>query len=93
MPCKCREELEEKLLKHFKEQNQDAKEHEATLKGYVFTFGKRTYMNRTYMKGAMPIELTAEFPLKKGEFRRKTEKQSMLFSYCPFCGKKYDEVE
>lgn len=87
--CGCRKDIEKKLLDRFIEQAPQATEHKASLTGYAFMFSN----NRLDMKGCMPLELTAKFPLKKGGVKQKTTKQSMMFSYCPFCGEKYPVTE
>ena len=84
MSCDCREDIEAKLLARFKEQAPDAKEHAAELKGYGMVIREKIVTI-----GCMPIEMTAEHPLKNGGFKRKIDRQSMFFNYCPFCGKKY----
>ena len=84
MSCNCRQELEEKLLERFKEQEPDAKDHCVSLNKYVFTFGK------CLEKGCFTIELEALFLLKNGKKKLKKSKQSMLFTYCPFCAQPYD---
>lgn len=89
MACDCRKELEAKLLERFKTQTPGAKSHEAQLKGYsIALFG-----DAWSLVGVMPIELIAEHPLKKGGFRVKRETSNMIFTYCPFCGKKYNEAK
>lgn len=92
MSCKCRNDIEKNLLDRFKDQNPEAKEHSAELKGYAFSMSGGIN-GRMVMKGVMPIELTADFPLKKGGFKRRTVKQSMMFNYCPFCGKKHESQQ
>lgn len=84
MNCTCKSDIEAKLLERFRQERPDVNKHEAELKGYGLVIGETLES-----KGFMPLELTAEFPLKKGGFKRKTEKQSMFFNYCPFCGEKY----
>lgn len=54
------------------------------LMGYAFILG-----SEVQEKGVMQMEVTAKFPLKKGGEKAKTTKQSMIFTYCPFCGAKY----
>jgi len=39
------------------------------------------------------MELSAKFPLRNGGFKEKTQKQNMMFNYCPFCGEKYPVKE
>lgn len=82
--CDCRETIESKLLARFKEQAPDAKNHEASLKGYRLILGASVRE-----VGCMPIELTADRPLKRGGYKPKTDRMSMCFTFCPFCGEKY----
>ena len=83
--CDCRKRIEEKLKDRFVEQSPEAKEHEAKLTGYAILFGETLHE-----KGVMNAELKASFPLKKGGEKQKTIKHSMIFTFCPFCGVKYD---
>jgi len=83
--CNCRTDLEARLLERFKEAEPLATGHEVKLTGYAFIFGKQLRM-----VGVMPIEQTADFPLKKGGTKRKSVKCSMQFTHCPFCGDKYE---
>ncbi|WKJ88786.1 hypothetical protein QZJ86_12210 [Methylomonas montana] len=85
--CNCRADIEEMLLARFIEQSPEATEHKASLTGYGFLFSG----TGLEMKGCMPFETTAKFPLKKGGVKAKTQKQSMMFNYCPFCGEKYPD--
>lgn len=83
--CNCHNDIEKSLTERAVEKHPEATDHNVSLKGYAFLFGKTVEM-----KGVMPFEFTANFPLKKGGFRRKVEKSSMVFTYCPFCGIKYE---
>lgn len=85
--CDCRPRIEGKLLDKFRTQFPDATEHRIKLTGYALIFGKELTE-----KGCMPIEQTAKFPLKKGGAKEKVQKISMMFTFCPFCGTKYDQV-
>lgn len=82
--CDCRETIESKLLACFKEQAPDAQNHKASLNGYGFVLGASVRE-----VGCMPIELTADRPLKRGGYKPKTDRMSMFFTFCPFCGEKY----
>jgi hypothetical protein len=84
--CDCKRNVEAKLLARAKEMHPDATGHEVKLAGYAFIFGKTVQL-----KGCMPFEFRAEFPLKKGGTKHKTEKTNMMFTFCPWCGVKYDE--
>lgn len=83
--CDCKNDIESKLLDRFKNYAPDAKSHEVRLAGYTIIITDGGLV----LKGCMPIELSADRPLKKGGFKHKKETQQMIFSYCPFCGRKY----
>jgi len=84
MNCNCRDELEAKLVENFKAHAPEATDHKAKLRGYGFAL----IGNRMEMRGYMEVEAKATYQLKKGGSKEKTIKQSMFFSYCPFCGAK-----
>ena len=86
MSCTCRKDIEEKLLARFKAQSPEANAHEVDLQGYTLILG-----DNLVCKGYMPIKATASFPLKKGGFKEKKIMQNMIFTFCPFCGVKYDQ--
>lgn len=86
--CNCRTEIEKRLTEKFAQDEPEAREHKARLTGYALLFGETLKE-----KGAMPIELTAIFPLKKGGEKEKKSKSNMIFTYCPFCGEKYDNTD
>lgn len=87
--CKCRSEIEAKLTEHFKEKQPAATAHRAVLMGYALGIGAESLS--MYTVGCMPIELTAKYPMKGGTLQKqKTTKQSMFFTFCPFCGEKYE---
>lgn len=82
--CECRNQIEAQLLERFKTSTPDASDHHVSLQGYGFarvgnTLSMRPFMSYTY---------SADHPLKKGGSKHKTQKGSMMFSFCPFCGEK-----
>jgi hypothetical protein len=83
--CDCRSQLEHQLLERFKEKAPEATNHRAALTGFVLLFDPKKVIS----KGAMPLELTATYPQKNGGVKRRTTKQQMIFSFCPFCGEPY----
>lgn len=84
--CECKKEIEAKLLSRFKEQHPEGKDHELTLQGYSLIFG-----DEPYTCGYMVVEGTVKLPLKtKPTMKSKKIKQNMMFTYCPFCGEKYE---
>lgn len=84
--CNCRKDIEAKLLTRFKSTAPCATDHSASLTGYTLVLGAAITE-----KGCMSIELTAKHPLKKGGVKSKTDRSQMIFTYCPFCGEKYDK--
>jgi hypothetical protein len=87
MACSCKTSIEGKLLTRFIEQSPDASKHEVELTGYALILDDA--MNMT-LKGCMKIEATADHPLRKGGVKRKVQQQNMVFTFCPFCGVKYE---
>jgi len=82
--CDCRKKLEIKLNDRLIDQKPESKNHQSKLTGYTLILG-----DELQEKGFMEAIFTSEDPLKKGGFRVKKIKQNILFSYCPFCGEKY----
>jgi hypothetical protein len=64
----------------------EATAHKVELKGFALLLGATLKE-----KACMEMVLTAEYPLKKGGTRQKHTKQTLIFTYCPFCGRNYDE--
>lgn len=90
MTCNCKKEIEAKLLAKAIAQYPEATEHKASLsKGYSLIIDKQSGECRDVAR--MPLEITAMFPLRNGNVKSKTIKMSMFFSFCPFCGVKYEE--
>lgn len=82
MQCTCREDLEKKLLARFKEDNPDSTEHRVELTGYALIIGERLEQYPV-----MKIKASHVVTAKNGNQREKKVEQSMICSYCPFCGK------
>lgn len=81
--CDCKEKLEVKLKERFEAQHPEAKEHEASLSKMYGLFLKD---NTLSYQPHSEFTLTAKFPLKKGGFKEKNIRSSIVFNYCPFCG-------
>ena len=84
--CECRADIEAKLTKRHVEQNPSATEHSAHLMGYGFGI---TGDNKVLETISMPVEMRSTVIVKTtGIAKRKVDKLSMFFSFCPFCGEK-----
>lgn len=84
--CDCRKRVEKKMLEQFHYEAPEAVEHKVNLLGYgiVFKSGKASE------NGLMRAAETANFPLKKGGMKEKKKEVSVLFTFCPFCGVRYE---
>lgn len=87
--CDCRKDLEEKLTDRFVENAPTATDHSVTLQGYGFAIVDNKMLCVPYMEASA----TAVYPLKNGGTKKKTLKQNMFFSFCPFCGAKATEAQ
>lgn len=85
MTCDCKKDIEVKLTDRFIQKTPEATGHKVALQGYALIFG-----DKLTQKGCMQMNVTAIYPLKKGGTKEKTEKQNMIFTYCPFCGVAYE---
>ena len=86
--CNCRSQIEEKLLERAKQNAPEgSKDVSVELKGYALILS-----GSITQKNCMPIAIEYSVPVKKapGTFRTKTEKTTMIGSYCMFCGEKYE---
>lgn len=82
--CDCQEQLENKLRENFIKERPEARAVAVSIKGYVLTLSKTAQS-----KPSLPILITAMLPLKDGiTFKRRKINQTMIASYCPFCGVK-----
>ncbi len=87
--CECKTELQAKLLERFAASAPQATNHGATLQGYAFALVGDGMVTMGYL----PVELSAEYPLKTGGKKLKKTTQNMFFTFCPFCGERYVPVE
>lgn len=87
MACNCKSEIEAKFLARAKEVFPQSTDHSVELTGYTFLFGEGYSLS---LNGCMPAEIQHKVVVKKtGLSRIKKEKQSFIFTYCPFCGVPY----
>lgn len=82
--CTCKEDLEAKLLAQYISAEPKADGHGVELKGYTFVMGEKISI-----KGKMDIQYSASFVVR-GERKQRKKTGTMIFTYCPFCGQKYD---
>ncbi len=82
--CECRSDIEQRITDRYATRMPESREVDATLMGYAITFG-----DDLRVRAYMPVEIHHTATVKKtGVEKRKIEKVSMFFTYCPFCGEK-----
>ena len=81
MACNCKKDIEKRVTDRYAQDLIDSKDVSASLTGYAFTFDAGVSM-----KPYMPIEVSHTKSSKAGVDRKRTEKVSMFFNFCPFCG-------
>lgn len=79
--CNCRTEIKAKLLERFKNMEPEAQDISIEINGYALIFGE-TLSSKPFL----PVEGTYKLPNKKGELKSKKLKDSLIASFCPFCG-------
>lgn len=84
MNCNCKTELEAKLTERLKSSAPDGTDHSVTLEGYGFGM---TPGLGIVMVGCMPFTEVHQTTTKVGAPKTKKRTGSMVFSFCPFCGK------
>jgi hypothetical protein len=87
--CNCKTEIEQKLTERFAQREALATGHHVELMGYGLAIVGNTMTLRPYMEA----RATADFLLKKGGRKHRAIKQSMAFSFCPFCGEEISKAE
>ena len=80
--CDCKTQLERRLLAAFKEKQPTAVSHTASLSGYGLAIIENTLTAVPFME----VKFDAKHQTKAGFEKWKTEKGTMRFSFCPFCG-------
>lgn len=83
MNCDCKKRIEAKLLERLISEHPEGQNHSATLDGYGFVI---TDDNKMALQGCTPITLQAMVPKKDGGLKAKKFNQSMVWTFCPFCG-------
>lgn len=87
--CKCRKDIEDRLLVQFKEQK-EGEEHAVELMGYSLVYGVKNTLNE---RGFMEAALRYMHTFKNGNKKIKKLSNNILFTFCPFCGEKYMETQ
>lgn len=91
MTCNCKETMTAQLLETVKRNLPDSKNHIVSLEGgYSTVINKETF--NLSSRGSMTIEIRHTTTNKKtGNTLDKKIKETLLFTYCPFCGVRYIE--
>jgi len=87
--CTCHADIEKRLSIRAAEKFSEGTEHAVKLDGY----GLAIVDNDVIEIGVMPMNVTFKTTLKNGTVKDKKIKQSMMFTYCPFCAEKYIAYE
>lgn len=82
--CNCKTELEQKLTERFAQAKPQASAHRVELMGYGIGIAGNTMV----VMGRMEAQCSADFPTKTGVSKYRVIRQSMVFSFCPFCGER-----
>ncbi|MDC4151729.1 hypothetical protein [Acinetobacter baumannii] len=91
MSCSCKKDFQERFLDRAKEMFPDSTNHEVEIENYAFVFNKDNSME---LRGYQPVVISHTATVKKTGLQKvKKEKTSLLFSYCPFCGVKFEKPE
>jgi hypothetical protein len=85
MNCDCKKSIEARLLDRLKTEHPEGQNHSATLDGYGFGI---TEDNKMVLQGCTPISLQLMVPKKDSGLKPKKINQSMVWTFCPFCGAK-----
>lgn len=89
MACECKSKLQERFLGRVKEQLPDSKNHKVDLNGYAYVFNDNGGMD---LVSTTTVEIEHTVTVKKtGLDRVKKEKQSLIHTFCPYCGVRYKE--
>lgn len=83
MNCTCKKDIETRLLNKLKADRPDGEGHHAHLDGYGFAL---TDDNKMLQVGGTPITLTVMTPKKAGGMKLVRINQTMVWTFCPFCG-------
>ncbi len=88
--CNCYDRIQKMLHERFKEMAPEGSERfEVELGGYVFGVTNEGQMTHRSSNEAI-IHYMA--PKKSGGMKKVTQKTFIRASFCPFCGKQYDDA-
>lgn len=85
--CNCIQEVKNDLRKKYEEREEIEKVNDINIENTAFMFTDKGCQTQLYS----PTIILYDYLNRKKEVKHKREEVSMAYSYCPFCGKKYDK--
>jgi len=86
--CNCHDEIEKKVNEQFAVQNPDVSNPKTSLGGYALLFTEKDSF-----RPSLPLTTEGTVKYKNGNSKVKKFKQSMIATYCPFCGVKFGAAQ
>lgn len=88
--CDCYDRVKKNLTEHFQQKlPEGAQDFELELQGYLFGFGGPGVTHRS--RNSVVVRYRA--PKKAGGLKNVSQKTFIRASFCPFCGKSYEETD
>lgn len=85
--CNCMESIKKQVEEKFQEREDIEKVNKVSLENTALMFTEGGCQSQFYS----PMVIEYDYKNKKGEIKHKKEKANMGYTYCPFCGKKYEK--